>query len=111
MRIASLPRRYVVERSLSWFGRNWRLGKDFRESSRNSGRPRYPRLHQLARRRLARAWTANSINHGLHLSMMKGCKSDGERTFSGTCGNDGDAPMIGIGGRLAVPPLPHHRAY
>jgi hypothetical protein len=24
--------------------------------------------------------------------MMKGCKSDGDGTFSGTCGNDGDAP-------------------
>ena len=25
--------------------------------------------------------------------------------------DDGFAPMIGIGGHLAVPPLPHHRAY
>jgi hypothetical protein len=29
MRIASLPCRYVVERTFSWFGRNRRLGKDF----------------------------------------------------------------------------------
>jgi hypothetical protein len=26
--------------------------------------------------------------------MMKGCKSDGEGTFSGTGGNDGDAPIV-----------------
>jgi transposase len=24
-----LPRRWVVERTFSWFGRNWRLAKDF----------------------------------------------------------------------------------
>jgi hypothetical protein len=34
-----------------------------------------------------------------------------EGTFAGTHGNEQDAPMNGIGGRLAVPPLPHHRAY
>ena len=35
----------------------------------------------------------------------------GEGTFASTHGNGQDAPTIGIGGHLAVPPLPHHRAY
>ena len=34
-----------------------------------------------------------------------------QRTFAGTRGNGREAPKIGIGGHLAVPPLPHHRAY
>ena len=34
-----------------------------------------------------------------------------QRTFAGTLGNERDAPKIGIGGHLAVPSLPHHRAY
>jgi transposase len=37
-----LPRRWVVERTFSWFGRNWRLAK---RTFRNSGRLRCPRLH------------------------------------------------------------------
>jgi hypothetical protein len=43
--------------------------------------------------------------------MAKVCKSDGQGTFAGTEGNGEVAPKIGIGGHLAVPPLPHHRAY
>jgi hypothetical protein len=35
----------------------------------------------------------------------------GFRSFADTRANGEVAPEIGIGGRLAVPPLPHHRAY
>ena len=44
-------------------------------------------------------------------TMTKVGKSDGEGTFAGTDGDGEVAPKIGIGGHLAVPPLPHHRAY
>ena len=39
-----LPRRWVVERTFSWFGRNRRLAKDF-EPRGNPYRLRRPRLH------------------------------------------------------------------
>jgi hypothetical protein len=35
----------------------------------------------------------------------------GDRAFTRTRPGGEVAPMIGIGGHLAVPPLPHHRAY
>jgi hypothetical protein len=34
--------------------------------------------------------------------MTKGCKSDFEGTFSGTCGNDGDAPITAVPGAPAM---------
>src|SRR5207237_7068811 len=34
-----------------------------------------------------------------------------KETIAGMRHNGRDAPMIGIGGHLAMPPLPHHRAY
>jgi Transposase DDE domain len=40
-----LPRRWLVERTFSWFGRNRRLGQGLREPCRNPGHFRYPRLH------------------------------------------------------------------
>jgi transposase len=40
-----LPRRWVVERTFSWFGRNRRLAKDFENLAETVGRLRYPRLH------------------------------------------------------------------
>ena len=39
-----LPRRSVVERTFSWFGRNRRLAKDFENLAETLGRLRYPRL-------------------------------------------------------------------
>jgi transposase len=39
-----LPRRWVVERTFSWFGRNRRF-EGLREPCRNPGHLRYPRLH------------------------------------------------------------------
>ena len=40
-----LPRRWVVERTFSWFGRNRRLAKDFENLAETPGHLRYPRLH------------------------------------------------------------------
>ena len=40
-----LPRRWVVERTFSWFGRNRRLAKDLREPRRPPRRLYRPRLH------------------------------------------------------------------
>ena len=39
-----LPRRWVVERTFSWFGRNRRLAKDF-ENLTETLAIRYPRIH------------------------------------------------------------------
>ena len=40
-----LPRRWVVERTFSWFGRNRRLAKDFENLAETLGRLRYHRQH------------------------------------------------------------------
>jgi transposase len=63
-----LPRRWVVDRTFSWFRRNRRLAKDFEN--------------------LAETQQAT----GLHRTMVKVCKPDGERTIAGTRGNGEDAP-------------------
>ena len=42
-----LPRRWVVERTFSWFGRNRRLAKDFENLAETPGHLRYPRLHTV----------------------------------------------------------------
>ena len=50
-----LPRRWVVERTFSWFGRNRRLAKDFREPRRTLAAFVTLACIQIAIRRLARA--------------------------------------------------------
>jgi transposase len=50
-----LPRRWVVERTLSWFGRNRRLAKDFENLAETLATFVTLTLIQLALRRLARA--------------------------------------------------------
>jgi transposase len=42
-----LPRRWVVERTFSWFGRNGRLAKGLEKPCRNPGHLRHPRLHPV----------------------------------------------------------------
>ena len=49
-----LPRRWVVERTLAWFGRNRRLAKDFERTSASSEAWLYLASVQLLARRLAR---------------------------------------------------------
>ena len=50
-----LPRRWVVERTFSWFGRNRRLAKDFENLAETKGAFVALASIQLALRRLARA--------------------------------------------------------
>jgi transposase len=50
-----LPRRWVVERTFSWFGRNRRLAKDFENLAATLGAFVALASIQLALRRLARA--------------------------------------------------------
>ena len=50
-----LPRRWVVERTFSWFGRNRRLAKDFENLAETLGTFVTLASIQLALRRLARA--------------------------------------------------------
>jgi transposase len=50
-----LPRRWVVERTFSWFGRNRRLAKDFEDLAETLATFVTLASIQLALRRLARA--------------------------------------------------------
>ena len=50
-----VPRRWVVERTFSWFGRNRRLAKDFENLAETMGAVVALASIQLALRRLARA--------------------------------------------------------
>jgi transposase len=49
-----LPRRWVVERTLAWFGRNRRLARDFERTITSSEAWLYLASIQLLARRLAR---------------------------------------------------------
>src|SRR6478672_6715271 len=74
-----LPRRWVVERTFSWFGRNRRLAEDLE----NPGHLRYPRLHPACPQAACQGVGLNSTNHGWQRTMTKVGKSDGEGTFPG----------------------------
>ena len=52
---AVLPRRWVVERTFAWFGRNRRLAKDFERHVASAAALFYLASLQLLTRRLARA--------------------------------------------------------
>jgi transposase len=80
-----LPRRWVVERTFSWFGRNRRLAKDFENLGETLATFVTLASIELALRRLAKAQVVNSANHGLHRTVAKVCKSDGEETLAGSC--------------------------
>jgi transposase len=56
-----LPRRWVVERNLSWFGRNRLLAKDFENLAETLASFVTLACIQLALWRLARAQVVNSI--------------------------------------------------
>jgi transposase len=87
-----LPRRWVVERTFSWFGRNRRLAKDF-EILPKPWAPSLPSPPSslpsggLPRRRSPTHQTAN-----LHRTMVKVCKSDCEGTVAETRDNGEVAP-------------------
>ena len=42
-----IKKRWVVERTFSWFGRNRRLAKDFEKPCRNPAGLRHPRCHPV----------------------------------------------------------------
>src|SRR5205814_7505558 len=64
-----------------------------------------------ALRRLAGSRSSPQQTTDFRRTMAKVCKSGGEGTFAERHGNGEVAQMLGIGGHLAMPPLPHHRAY
>jgi putative transposase len=55
-----LPRRWVVERTFAWLGRNRRLAKDFERTIASSEAWFYLASVQLLARRLARLPTTNA---------------------------------------------------
>jgi transposase len=57
-----LPRRWVVERTFSWFGRNRRLSKDFENLAETLATFVALSSIQLALRRLARAYSRNACD-------------------------------------------------
>ena len=83
-----LPRRWVVERTFSWFGRNRRLAKDFENLAATLG-AFVAASPQAACQGVDRQLTKPPV---LHRTMVKVCKPDGEGTFAGMRGNGRDAP-------------------
>jgi putative transposase len=71
-----LPRRWVVERTFSWFGRNRRLAKDFENLAETLTTFVTLASIQLALRRLARAQTLTPVG------MMAPALASGERPVS-----------------------------
>ena len=63
-----LPRRCMVERTFSWFGRNPRLAKDFEKPCENPGHLRDSRFHparaQAACKRVGRELRKPSVGNG-----------------------------------------------
>jgi len=79
----ALPRRWVVERTFSWFGRNRRHAKDFENLA----------VTLATFVRLARAKAVTQQTTVGKCAMTKVGKSDGEGTLAGTRGNDKVAPI------------------
>jgi transposase len=81
-----LPRRWVVERTFSWFGRNRRLAKDCENLAQTRATFVTLASIQLALRRLARA-AVNSTKYRFAMREDGGPQRVGEGTFAGTRGN------------------------
>ena len=73
-----LQRRWVVERTFSWFGRNRRLAKDFENLAETLAALRYPRLHPASPQAACQGVGRKLNNHGWQRTMTKVGKSDGE---------------------------------
>ena len=71
-----LPRRWVVERTFSWFGRNRSLAKDFENLAENPGQLRHPRVDP-AGAQAARA----GIGPGFNTVAASGCSPISNRTL------------------------------
>src|SRR6202035_1491312 len=85
-----LPRRWVVERTFSWFGRNRRLAKDFENLAETLATfvTLHPTGPQAARQGVGR-------DGGGLQSMVK-------RTFAGAPANGGVAPIAAIPDRCSL---------
>jgi transposase len=70
-----LPRRWVVERTFSWFGRNRRLAKDFENLAETLATFVTRASIQLALRRLARASAVNSTKYRFACARMGSAKA------------------------------------
>jgi hypothetical protein len=86
-----LPRRWVVERTFSWFGRNRRLAKDFENLAASLLRCSrlYPTCPQAA---LPGRRSPTHQTACLHRTVVKVCKPDCEGTVAGARGNGEVAP-------------------
>jgi hypothetical protein len=82
-----LPRRWVVERTFSWFGRNRRLAKDFENLAETLATFVTLASLQIALRRLARAYALTStmpvgMMAPVPLPAASGCSRIGQPTFA-----------------------------
>ena len=95
-----MPRRWGVEQTCSWFGRNRRLAKEFENVAVTPARFATLAFIQPTFRRLAGAQVVNSITHGWQCVMTTVGKSNGEGTFAGTRGDDKAAPIPAVAGAM-----------
>jgi hypothetical protein len=77
-----LPRRWLVERTFSWFGRKRRLANDFENLAETLAT-----FVTLASIQLTRAWAVNSTKYRFAMREDGGPQRVGEGTFAGTRGN------------------------
>jgi transposase len=93
-----LPRRWVVERTFSWFARNGGVAKDCENRAEALATFITPASVQPGPRRFAReslnkrrSWRAGPVTGDEH-----GCYGFGEETFARTRGKGQDAPLAAI---------------
>jgi hypothetical protein len=98
-----LPRRWAVEHTFSWFGRNRRLAKDFENLAETLGTFIALASSSLPSGGLPGRRSPTHQTAGLHRTMVKVCKSDCEGTVAGTRGNGAVAPENGhlVGPRVS----------
>ena len=82
----------MVERGLSWFGRNRRLAKDFENLGDTLATFVALASIQLALKETCQRVGREYDKHGFALHDDGGLQADCEETFAGTRGNDEDAP-------------------
>jgi hypothetical protein len=88
-----LPRRWVVERTFSWFGRNRRLAKDFENLAETMGAFVALASIQLALKAACQDVDRRRNKPTVCIALtVKVCKSDCEGTVAGTRGNGEVAP-------------------